>query len=159
MKIIESMNFVKTGVNFIDPVSRKTLASYDSFISLYEISSTCDLLMFENGLNRVLVNLVVEGEVKKRFIKEENGSLEKQELKLKEFNTNKGAYETIQILSKTFNSIGEYKYTLDNGEEIDGYDRKLNYDDPFTPIVRINCNNGYVIVTNYKNQIEDIIKR
>lgn len=75
---------------------------------------------------------------------------------MKEYSTTKGAYEVIQILRKTVNCIGKYKYMLD-GEEIEGYDREWNYDDPFIPIAKINCKNGYVIATNYKNQVEEII--
>jgi hypothetical protein len=76
---------------------------------------------------------------------------------MKEVNTAKGAYEIIQALRETPNCVGIYKYTLSDGEEVDGYVNEMNYEDIYIPFVKINCNNGYVITTNYKDYVDNII--
>lgn len=71
--------------------------------------------------------------------------------------TNKGTYEAMKIIGSTFNFVGTYEYTLD-GEIINGYEYEEvdgNNEDEFTPIAKVECNDGYFYATNYKDDVEN----
>lgn len=70
------MNFVKCEVKFINPENNNVLCGYDSFQSLYEIAETCSLIMYEKNINKIRVDLVVDGEVKKQYLKINDNKLE-----------------------------------------------------------------------------------
>ena len=70
------MNFVKCEVKFINAENNNTLCEYDSFQSLYEVAETCNLLMYEKNIDKIRVDLVVEGEVKKQYLKVNDSKLE-----------------------------------------------------------------------------------
>ena len=70
------MNFVKCEVKFINPENNNTLCEYDSFESLYEVAATCDLLMYEKNIDKIRVDLVVDNEIKKQYLKVNDNKLE-----------------------------------------------------------------------------------
>ncbi|MDM5298103.1 hypothetical protein QUF51_08020 [Bacillus pumilus] len=72
--------------------------------------------------------------------------------------TDKGTYEAMRIIGATFNCVGTYKFTHQDGEIIEGYEYKeVNEDnqDEFTPIVKVECADGYFYATNYKNDVKN----
>lgn len=74
-------------------------------------------------------------------------------------NTTANTYETINLLRATAGvTVGNYEYDLD-GEMIDGYVDEITEtlsENKFIPVVRIECNDGWVEATNYKNTLENI---
>ncbi|MCY7947945.1 hypothetical protein P8891_05730 [Bacillus atrophaeus] len=72
--------------------------------------------------------------------------------------TNKSTYEAMKIIVATFNCVGRYKYILDN-EIIEGYYeyKEVNEknEDEFTPIVKVECIDGYFYATNHKNDVKN----
>jgi hypothetical protein len=72
--------------------------------------------------------------------------------------TNKGTYEAMKIIRATFNCVGTYEYTHQDGEIIEGYEYKEvneNFEDEFTPIAKVECSDGYFYATNHKNDIKN----
>ena len=73
--------------------------------------------------------------------------------------TTVNTYETINLLRATAGvTIGDYKYNLDN-EVIEGYDYETTENlskNKFIPVVRIECNDGWVEATNYKNTLDNL---
>lgn len=49
------------GTYFINPTTRKVLASYSDFQGWDEVKSTCQLLQAETGLNEIRVDVVAGG--------------------------------------------------------------------------------------------------
>ncbi|MBI6005858.1 hypothetical protein H8J86_07820 [Clostridium perfringens] len=65
--------------------------------------------------------------------------------------SNISTYDTIKDLDNTSGVfIGEYVYILD-GELIKGYCDKLDFNNEFIPICKVECNDGFLYATNYKN--------
>lgn len=78
-------------------------------------------------------------------------------MKMEFVKTNKSTYEAMKIIGATFNCVGTYEYILDN-EVIEGYEYKEineNNKDEFTPIVKVECTDGYFYATNYKNDVKN----
>jgi hypothetical protein len=72
--------------------------------------------------------------------------------------TNKNTYEAMKIIGATFNCVGTYKFTHQDGEVIEGYEYKEvneNSEDEFTPIVKVECADGYFYTTNYKDDVKN----
>ena len=69
--------------------------------------------------------------------------------------TTLGTYDAIKAVNKTCNFIGRYSYILD-GEEINGYESKDLKEDEFTPIVKLETADGWLICTNYKNVVNSL---
>lgn len=80
---------------------------------------------------------------------------------MKTTKTNKSTYEAMNIIRETFNCVGTYKYILDN-EIIEGYEYKEineNYHDQFTPILKVECSDGYFYATNHKDDVKNKFKK
>ncbi|MED4787079.1 hypothetical protein P9654_06910 [Bacillus atrophaeus] len=78
-------------------------------------------------------------------------------MKMEFVKTNKSTYEAMEIIRETFNCVGTYEYILDN-EVIECYEYKEvneNYKDEFTPIIKVECTDGYFYATNYKNDVKN----
>lgn len=73
--------------------------------------------------------------------------------------TTANTYETINLLRATAGvTVGNYVYDL-GGETIDGYVDETTIvlnKNKFIPVVRIECNDGWVEATNYRNTLENI---
>ncbi|WNO29755.1 hypothetical protein [Bacillus phage SDFMU_Pbc] len=72
--------------------------------------------------------------------------------------TTKGTYDAMNIIRSTFNCVGSYEFTHSDGELIEGYEYKgIDEDsqDEFTPIIKVECSDGYFYATNYKNDVKN----
>lgn len=72
--------------------------------------------------------------------------------------TNKNTYEAMEIIGATFNFVGRYKFTHQDGEIIEGYwweEVDENRKDEHVPVVKVKCKDGYFYATNYKNDVKN----
>lgn len=63
----------------------------------------------------------------------------------------------MEVIRKTFNFVGVYKFTHSNGELIEGYqydEVNKNNKDKNIPIIKVECEDGYFYTTNYKDDVE-----
>ena len=73
------------------------------------------------------------------------------------YKTELGTYEAMTKIQKTCEFLGEYNYTMHDGEVIIGEWQTVT-DDGYTPIVKVECKDGYFCTTNYRNNIEKLLR-
>jgi len=71
--------------------------------------------------------------------------------------TSLGTYEAMEKMRKTCEFLGSYNYAMEDGEVIAGEWQTIT-EDEYTPIVKVECKNGYFCVTDYTKNVEKLLK-
>jgi len=77
---------------------------------------------------------------------------------MKNYKTSLGTYEAMTKMQNTCEFLGSYNYTMEDGEVINGEWQTI-IEDEYTPIVKVECKNGYFCVTDYAKSVEKLLDK